>query len=258
MAKSGADKRATAAAPAGPQAPAEVAWSYFRWSREPAVGLFSVIPLWLLYEGCRLLLTPSERNGAEILLLQQLDRIGARAHLVFRVAFLCLCVAAAISLVRRQVPWLRVAMVITLEGTIYGLLLGPMAAYLTTSAAHFLATPWGSPLAQNLVGSIGAGIFEELVFRLGLMSALVWLALRAIRAWALPVWLAGVFAVVVSALVFSWFHHFCGEPWHAGRFLFRTMAGLLLGVLMWARGYGVCVYTHSLYNVYFYLNGDGS
>jgi hypothetical protein len=34
------------------------------------------------------------------------------------------------------------------------------------------------------------------------------------------------------------------------------MAGLLLGLLMWARGYGVCVYTHTVYNVYFYLASE--
>ena len=67
-----------------------------------------------------------------------------------------------------------------------------------------------------------------------------------------------MFAAIVSALVFSWFHHLCGEPFERKRFLFRTMAGLLLGFLMWGRGYGVCVYTHTVYNVYFYLSGDGS
>ena len=85
------------------------------------------------------------------------------------------------------------------------------------------------------------------------MSALVWSGMRAVRGWGLPRWVAGAFAIVVSALVFSWFHHLCGEPFDRGRFVFRTMAGVLLGLLMWARGYGVCVYTHTVYNMYFYL-----
>ena len=108
-------------------------------------------------------------------------------------------------------------------------------------------------MVPNLVGSIGAGIFEELVFRMGLMSALVWIGMGAVRGWSLPKWVAGMFAIVASALVFSWFHHLCGEPFDRGRFVFRTMAGVLLGLLMWARGYGVCVYTHTAYNMYFYL-----
>jgi hypothetical protein len=31
------------------------------------------------------------------------------------------------------------------------------------------------------------------------------------------------------------------------------MAGILLGLLMWFRGIGVCVYTHTIYDLWFYL-----
>ena len=37
------------------------------WSRDPAVGLFAVLPLWLCYEVLRLTLAPEERNGAELM-----------------------------------------------------------------------------------------------------------------------------------------------------------------------------------------------
>ncbi len=223
---------------------------YFHWSRDPAVSLFAVLPLWVLYEVLRFCLAPDDHNGAEILLRHELERFGEAGHLVLSAAFCVLVVGAAKSLVRRHVPWLRVAAVIALEGTVYALMLGPIAAQLTSSATRMLAA---SPLVANLVGSLGAGIFEELLFRLGLMSALVWLGLRAVRAWSLPTWLAGTFGVIVSALVFSWFHHLCGEPYVREKFVFRTMAGVLLGVLMWTRGYGVCVYTHSIYNLHYYL-----
>ncbi|MCK5944334.1 MAG: CPBP family intramembrane metalloprotease [Planctomycetes bacterium] len=227
---------------------------YFHWSREPAVGLFAVLPLWLTYILLRWQLAPHERNGAEVLLMQQLSRLGDRAHLVVSVAFALLIAAAARWLVKHKVPWSRVAAVIALEGLVYGVMLGPIASAMTSSANRLLsASVSADDLVPNLVGSIGAGVFEELVFRLGLMSVLVWVGMRAVREWSLPRWLAGLFAVVVSALVFSWFHHLCGEPYDRGRFLFRTMAGVLLGLLMWGRGYGVCVYTHTVYNLYFYL-----
>lgn len=227
---------------------------YFAWSSDPAVALIAVLPLWIAYEILRLVLTPNERNGAELLLLREMNRIGGHGLLVLRAALAVLTAFAARSLFRRQVPWLRVAAVLILEGSVYGVMLGPIASAMTSSAARLLCTtPVASELTANLVGSMGAGIFEELVFRLGLMSALVWVALQAVRAWSLPQWFAGVFAMIVSALVFSWFHHLCGEPFEQTRFLFRTMAGLLLGGLMWARGFGICVYAHTVYNVYFYV-----
>lgn len=249
-------------ADAAPEAVEASPGGYLDWSRDPAVGLFAVLPLWLLYELLRALLTPAERNGAELLLLRELDRLGAHGLLALRLCFAALTGWAAISLVRRQVPWSRVAAVLALEGAVYGLMLGPTAAAMTSSAVRILTIGGGAgelldhELMADLVGSLGAGIFEELVFRLGLMSLLVWIGLRVTRAWSLPTWLAGAAAVVVSALVFSWFHHLCGEPYERTRFVFRTMAGMLLGLLMWARGYGVCVYTHTVYNVYFYLANE--
>jgi hypothetical protein len=242
--------------PAGKAAvpPSPPPGGYLHWSRDAAVGLFAVLPLWLVYEGARLLLSPEERNGAEHLLLQQIHRLGPYGHLALSVAFGLLIAGAARSLIRRRVPWMRVAAVIVLEGAVYALLLGPLSSAMATSAMRVLAAaPAGSRLASDLVGALGAGIFEELVFRLGLLPGLAWLGLQALRGWSLPRWLAGVFAVVGSAVVFSWFHHACGQPYEQGVFLYRVMAGILLGVLMWFRGIGVCVYTHTLYDLWFYL-----
>ena len=249
MAKSRAESpAATAAADDTPPG------GYLHWSRDAAVGMFAVLPLWLAYEGLRWLLAPEDRNGAEVLLLQELSRLGARGHLLASGCFAVLVLAAARSLLRRRIPWLRVSAVIALEGTVYALMLGPLASALAASATRLLDTASGrGDLVANLVGSLGAGIFEELVFRLGLMSVLVWVGVRAVRAWSLPRWIVGVFAVVVSALVFSWFHHLCGEPFERSVFVYRAMAGILLGFLMWMRGYGVCVYTHAIYDVYYYL-----
>ena len=218
------------------------------------MGLFSVLPLWLFYICLRWQLAPDERNGAEILLLQQFSKLGEYAHFFISAVVALMMTVAAASLVKNKVPWSRVASVIALEGVVYGVMLGPIAREMTSSADRLLSmAPPSSSLAADLVGSMGAGIFEELVFRLGLMSLLVWLGMRAVRSWGLPKWVAGLFAIAGSALAFSWFHQLCGEPYERSTFIFRTMAGVLLGVLMWLRGYGVCVYTHTAYNMYFYL-----
>ncbi len=257
MAKSPAERApgaATARRPAARTAVAAPPSGYLHWSRDAAVGLFATLPLWLVYEGARLALSPDERNGAEHLLLQQVQRLGPHGHLASSLLFCLLLAGAARSLIRRRVPWMRVAGVIVLEGAVYALLLGPLAAAMATSAMRVLAaTAATGGLAADLVGALGAGIFEELVFRLGLLPCLAWLGLQALRGWSLPRWLAGAFAVVGSAIVFSWFHHACGQPFERGVFLYRTMAGILLGVLMWFRGIGVCVYTHTIYDLWFYL-----
>ena len=78
--------------------------------------------------------------------------------------------------------------------------------------------------------------------------------IRACEVFAFPKWIGVALAVIGSALVFSvchvWGDEFALSP---GRFTFRTMAGLLLGLLFISRGIGVCIYTHALYNVFLYL-----
>ena len=226
---------------------------YFEWSRDPAVGLFAVLPLWLLYEGLRLSLTPEERNGAEALLLDTLGLLGPGATALLRILFGATVLVAAVSIHRRHVPWTRVALVSALEGTVYGLLLGPLAGALATSSAQLLSAD--SRLVANLVGALGAGIFEELVFRLFLLSLLALLLNRAAAAFSLPKASGVVVAVIVSGLVFALFHHLppAQEPFALPAFLFRTMAGFLLGALFVLRGFGVCVYTHVMYDVHYYL-----
>lgn len=241
------------------QAPS-TATGYLAWSRDPAVSLFAVLPLWLLYEGLRLCLTPDEYNGAEALMTQSVGVLGPLASPLLRVAFALTVLGAAFSLWRRRIPWARVAAVIALEGTVYGLMLGPLAAVLATSSHRLLGTgaAGGEPagdLAADLVASLGAGIFEELVFRLALISVLCLLLARACDALRVSRLPALIVSVAVSAVVFSAFHHLGpgAPPFERGVFVFRAAAGLLLGLLFVVRGFGVVVYTHAVYDIHYYL-----
>lgn len=232
------------------------AQGYFAWSRDPAVGLFAVLPLWLCYEGLRLSLASSERNLSEWLLLDLIARLGPVGAGALRIAFGIAVFLAMKSVVRREIPWVHVTLVVVLEGTVYGLMLGPLAGALADPATRLLGSfEFHQRLLQDLVGSLGAGIFEELVFRLGLMSLLVWLWLRSTAVFRMPAAVGGLLAVVISAVLFS-LHHHLREPWDEGVFVFRAMAGVLLGFLFWFRGFGVCVYTHAMYDVYYFLTHD--
>src|SRR5262249_14846656 len=95
--------------------------------------------------------------------------------------------------------------------------------------------------------ALGAGIFEELVFR-GVLCFGVYRALRAV--FGADRWSAGSIAVVISALTFSAYHHwgFGGEPWDAARFTFRFHAGALLGVVFLTRGLAIAAIAHGFYD----------
>lgn len=144
---------------------------------------------------------------------------------------------------------------ILVESTIYALgLWAAWAALMPTMDRWGLVvvpTP-PRPVASDLFGLLGAGVFEETVFRLLLLPALIWW-LR----WILPTWLAVILAFLGSAVLFA-AAHYPGvpmDPKDQRRFLFLTFTGLYFAVLFRFRGFGVAVGTHSCYNL---LVGAGS
>lgn len=213
------------------------------------------MPLWMLYVALRYLFVPHETNLAEYHMFEVLEYLGP-LQVVLNVAFGVLVLGAAWSIQQRKVPWLRVGMVVVLEGTVYGLLLGPLAAEMTRHSLPVLSVlPPSERLVADVVGALGAGIFEEIAFRLILLSVLALLFFRTCEVFSVPREFGCILAVIASALLFSLFHHWGGDPQalESWVFLYRTMAGILLGALFIARGIGVCIYTHAMYDVFFYL-----
>lgn len=98
-----------------------------------------------------------------------------------------------------------------------------------------------------LIGYLGAGVYEEALFRLVLVPILFAL-LRWLQS---PPILASALAVTGSALLFSLAHH-AGTPgeaftWFA--FVFRWMAGVFFAWVFVIRGFGIAVGTHTAYDI---------
>jgi membrane protease YdiL (CAAX protease family) len=102
-------------------------------------------------------------------------------------------------------------------------------------------------VAGQIITFVGAGIYEEMLFRLVLFAGLRWL-LELIGA---PSPLPFLGAAGVSAALFSAAHHVGpqGEVFVGYVFLFRTLAGLYFACVFQLRGVGVAVGAHFLYDV---------
>lgn len=110
------------------------------------------------------------------------------------------------------------------------------------------------PILANIVTGIGAGIYEELVFRLILICILMLVlqdALRFNRKNSI------VLSVLISAALFSAHHHIdfitgqqnAKDLFNWTRFAFRTIAGIYFAVLFAIRGFGITAGTHAFYNI---------
>ena len=111
-----------------------------------------------------------------------------------------------------------------------------------------------SSLIDTIAMGIGAGVYEELVFRLILISVLVMIGVDLFHFGRAKV---AVAAILLSALVFAAHHHqpVGMEPFDAMRFFFRTIAGIYLAVVFWYRGYGPAAGCHAAYNTVLALFG---
>ncbi len=111
----------------------------------------------------------------------------------------------------------------------------------------------GHRLLANIITGIGAGIYEELIFRLILICALMMLFQDLLR---LERTKSIVLSVLLSAALFSAHHHIAfvdGQiaaniPFNWTEFLFRTMAGVYFAALFAIRGFGITAGTHAFYD----------
>lgn len=239
--------------------------SYFRVSRSLTYSLLFSVPLLLAYElGAGYLATTggsSLRNGADVLLrtLLAAGNMGGTLPLT-----LLLLVIAAILIFleqRRRRVALRLSPFIgmTMESIVYALLLGAVIGGLTQWVLHGVSqlplSIDAGPLAslsfrEGVVLSLGAGFYEELVFRVILVGG-IFAILRGSGLERRP---AGIFSAILAALLFSTFHYIgpYGDPWSVPSFLFRFLAGLAFSVLFLVRGFGITAWTHALYDIFIF------
>ena len=98
----------------------------------------------------------------------------------------------------------------------------------------------------QLVFSIGAGIYEELLFRL-IVIAVVHTVL--VDMLAMSQWVGAIGAVAVSAVAFAFYHFGPNNPFDWGKCLFFTAAGIYFAAVYLLRGFGIVAGTHALYDL---------
>jgi membrane protease YdiL (CAAX protease family) len=106
----------------------------------------------------------------------------------------------------------------------------------------------GPPLLDRIALGVGAGIYEELVFRLIFLSIILMVGADLLHFERRNVVIA---AVAISSLFFAAHHHrpFGADPFDPVHFVFRTGAGVYLAAIFWYRGYALAAGCHAAYNV---------
>lgn len=238
--------------------------TYWSATRAPRYSLLFALPLLLTYEWLARVLSGDEgiRNGADVLLKSLFVVLGGGQGLT---VFAIILLGTGLVLVVRDwrangPPLASYFLRMFFESVAYALIFGTVAGLLTGLLLNgprglvIMAQGRALSLPTQIMVSLGAGIYEEILFRVIIVSALAKLATTGFG-WR--IWVSGVFATVVGAFIFSAFHYIgpLGDTLEVGSFVFRMVAGVLLSGLYLIRGFGIAAWTHALYDVFLAVRG---
>ena len=249
-----------------------------RWTHKHgdlATSMFYVFPLFLIYE-IGVMFTQT-LNGADfitraLLALVSWDR---PAFLLLHFALAGIFVIILFTWRRQHRVSLKSGMMMVVESAIYALTIGSVIVLIIErmlpcsvtdavtetmevvgEAGNVLVNEFETATSNvqlgatsfSVITSLGAGVYEELVFRLGLFfggaSLLLWWGVRTKAAWLL--------AALLSSILFSAAHHIgpYGEMFEFSVFAFRLLVGLAFAAICYWRSFAHAVYSHFLYDVY--------
>lgn len=233
---------------------------YWSEARRPLSCLLFLVPWIVTYEAGVLLLADSEpdriRNGADYWMRSLLSMVGLQQVLLL--PLLVVGILLTWHLIRRH-PWkvrldtqlgmlaesflLAVALIVV--GQVHHLLFVNLQPLEQATDARLLILATGS--FTKAVSFIGAGVYEEVMFRLLLVPAVFFL----FRIFECPPRFAAAMSAITTAFLFALAHHVgpAADAFNLFVFSFRLAAGTFFAAVFFLRGFGITVGCHAAYDL---------
>lgn len=212
------------------------------------------VPLLILYELLIWISQPPDqavRISVDILFKSFFQFLGVNA---ISATLIVAAIIGAFILYRKRsdLPHLRSSYFISmiLESAVYAVLItvviiGLLEAILTMNLSESIES---LSKIQLFALSLGAGLYEELFFRVILVGGLSFFFMNLFTKKGT----AYAISALVAALIFSGVHYIgqYGDFFTLGSFLFRFLFGLALNLIYVTRGFGIAAWTHALYDIF--------
>ena len=226
--------------------------NYWRFSRSAYYSVVSALPLLVVYE-ILVIMTQSRywgiRNAADMWIRTFLMAFDLSAqHLTFvmiGIAFALIPVAKTRSYgVKLKANFFLLMLA---EAFTYSLVLGGVLQSILRLSGLAAGGP-GNGALQNFALSLGAGLFEEIIFRVLLLNLLFFLLNYIFKNKVTT----AVISVLAASFLFSLSHYIgsMADSWELYSFMFRWIAGMIFTVLYFIRGFAITAYTHALYDIW--------
>ncbi|HKK26284.1 MAG TPA: CPBP family intramembrane glutamic endopeptidase [Gracilimonas sp.] len=227
---------------------------YFENTNNLLYSFLVSLPLFFLYEILILISQPSGdaivRISVDVWIKSLFSSLGVSA-ISFSLLIIAIVGLFILYKEKERLKTLKFAYfpMLLLEATIYAI----VVAFISQSLVSFMLNMAASdPITtltttQKLALSLGAGLYEELFFRVILVTVFILIFTKVFG----KKWAAVTASVVLSALLFSAVHYIgsMGDAFTLGSFLYRFLFGLILnGIYVW-RGFGVAAWTHAIYDI---------
>jgi len=235
---------------------------YFGLSSRPLHTLIFLLPMIIFYEIGSMGFLGSDgvaKLQAQDLLVRFFDLFGVLGlHLPALALVTTLIIQHVLSRDSwRIVPAVPLAMIaesafLTGPLIILVIILNPQASSMAAMMLENASAPitiFDHPFWEGLYLSFGAGLYEEMLFRLVLITILHFLITDVL---SFKDRTGKVIAVVLSALAFAWLHssvYAPGTGLNLRLAIFYTLAGVYFGVLFLTRGFGIAVGAHLCYDL---------
>ena len=234
---------------------------YWALARQPLHCLLFLLPLLVAYEiGISVALTgdgETTRNGADYWMRSAMHELGLEHPLYLPAVVVGLLTCWQVAGRFRWKPSAGTLFGMLAESALFGsclVVLGQLQDLAFRSHLGQLAQGAHAaiPLAQPgtmpcVISYIGAGVYEEVLFRLCLIPV----SYGLLRVLLIPRRTAILLAVLTTSLLFSAAHYVgpAADQLTMFSFVFRALAGVYFALLFVTRGFGITVGSHAAYDL---------
>ena len=222
---------------------------YLTRSRNLPKSFLFILPLLVFYEIGIVLYGPAIKNTADVIVKKPFEIFGNNATLAFNSLIIIISFCSIFYIEKKNRLSCGIFIPMFLESAAYGFFLGYITLFFAHGYLPFdIANLSVQGFIKGIIISLGAGIYEEILFRMLLLSILYFIIVKALR--ANPI-IGSLCSILICAFVFSLMHYIgpTGDSYSIGSFSFRLVAGIVLSAIFVFRGLGIAVYTHAIYDI---------
>ena len=223
---------------------------YFQRSKSLANSFLFILPLLVLYEIGIATQGSGIKNTADVIIKTPLLLFGRNGSLIFNLLVIAFLFVSVFYIEKKYRFSSLIFIPMLMEGAVYALFIGYGLGLVVYKILFpfTLAILFSTNLWTGIVLSIGAGVYEEIVFRLLLITALYFILANLLK---INKPFSAIISILLGALIFTAMHYIgtLKDSFTYASFTFRLLSGIVLSAIFLFRGLGIVVYTHAIYDV---------